>query len=100
MLLIFIGLLLGFSNDIIIQWGRTNSTGIYWGHIVTFPTAFSSVVIPTSIINWLFTEQWYSGGETATLRTVTDVVGAPYDVTLTSMGLPSFSSHYWIVIGY
>ena len=31
---------------------------------------------------------------------VTDVVGAPYNVTLTSMGLPSNSNHYWFAVGY
>lgn len=76
-----------------------SSTGIYWGGTVTFSHAFTTYVIPLSNINWGFTQDWYSGNSNATWKLVTDVAAAPYDVQLTSMGLPSYSSHYWIAIG-
>lgn len=76
-------------------------TNNYGGHLVYFPLSFSQVVIPLSNIQWNYINHWYEPTTmTVDGAAVTDVVGSPYNVTLTNMGLPSHANHYWVVIGY
>lgn len=89
-----------FNSGFIIQWGIKGTTGSYWGHIVTYPITFTSVAIPATNIMWSFTTDWYTSTRGTEWRACTDIVGAPYSVELSQMGLPSYSTHYWMVIGY
>ncbi len=90
-----------WSDGWIEQGGMIDGTGSYGKVFINFQVPFSErIKMCFSQIDWGFEQNWFEGTFNADARAVTDISGAPTDVTLTGCAFQKFSKRNWYACGY
>ena len=90
-----------WSDGWIEQGGMIDGTGSYGKVFINFQVPFSErIKMCFSQIDWGFEQKWFEGTFNADARAVTDISGAPTDVTLTGCAFQKFSKRNWYACGY
>ena len=90
-----------WSDGWIEQGGVINGVGSYGKVFINFQIPFSErIKMCFSQIDWGFEQNWFEGTFNADARAVTDISGAPTDVTLTGCAFQKFSKRNWYACGY
>lgn len=90
-----------WSDGWIEQGGMIDGTGSYGKVFINFQLPFSErIKMCFSQIDWGFEQNWFEGTFNADARAVTDISGAPTDVTLTGCAFQKFSKRNWYACGY
>ncbi len=90
-----------WSDGWIEQGGMIDGTGSYGKVFINFQLPFSErIKMCFSQIDWGFEQKWFEGTFNADARAVTDISGAPTDVTLTGCAFQKFSKRNWYACGY
>ena len=90
-----------WSDGWIEQGGVINGVGSYGKVFINFQLPFSErIKMCFSQIDWGAEQNWFEGTFNADARAVTDISGAPTDVTLTGCAFQKFSKRNWYACGY
>ena len=90
-----------WSDGWIEQGGTINGVGSYGKVFISFQVPFSErIKMCFSQIDWGVEQNWFEGTFNADARAVTDIAGAPTDVTLTGCAFQKFSKRNWYACGY
>lgn len=90
-----------WSDGWIEQGGMIDGTGSYGKVFINFQLPFSErIKMCFSQIDWGFEQNWFEGTFNVDARAVTDISGAPTDVTLTGCAFQKFSKRNWYACGY